>query len=149
MKKLTLDLISKITFSSSNSISYQIFIDDLIEEKFPREKEPLPHNSLKSMIQIGKWKKDKSNLGFRDYKKIDGTPNVTLLFVITVTIANHSILGVVIDDGISRDLMYIGTFMKLGLQMQYLKSSECKSMLSLNYSSICLCGRMDLPVSLR
>lgn len=101
------------------------------------------------MIQIGKWKKDRSNLGFRDYKKIDGTPNVTLLFFITVTITNHSILGVVIDDGISCDLMYIGTFMKLGLQIEYLKSSECKSLLSLNYSSICLCGRMNLPVSLR
>lgn len=52
-------------------------------------------------------------LGFRDHEKVDGVPNAKLPLVITATIMNHSVSGILIDDGSSSDIMYLGIFRRL------------------------------------
>lgn len=71
---------------------------------------------------------------FWDHEKVDGTPNAAYPPIVTSTISNHLVLGILIDDGSSCDQMYLRIFMKLVLHIQDLKSYEGRSLLALNGS---------------
>lgn len=62
-------------------------------------------------------------------------------------IENHSVSGIIVNNGSSCDLMYISAFTVLGLRKQDLKVCGGKSFLVLNDSSTRPCGALDLPVS--
>lgn len=55
-------------------------------------------------------------LGFHHHKKVDGIPNVEFSLVIIVTIVNHTILGLIVDDKSAYNLIYWKSFKKLGLR---------------------------------
>lgn len=48
-------------------------------------------------------------------EKINGVPNVELLLVITVTATDHTVIGFLVDDGSSCNVLYPDALEKLGL----------------------------------
>lgn len=124
MKKSTLDLISLMSFCPSNIGPSQIVID-LISQRLHEKKEL----SLSRGMKTEKRRKDRPLLGFRDHKKVDGTPNITfMMMVVTATIAHHSVAEIPIDDKNFCDLMHLKIFRKLGLHIQDLKFLTFKVM---------------------
>lgn len=124
MEGETSDLVSKSTLESSYSRPPSIFVVDAIGGDQLRNEECPPQISLKSTSLIDRWNSDMSNLGFKNHEKVDGTPNPTLPLIITTTIDNHYVLGILVDDESSCNLIFLVIFMKLGLSKKDLKSCE-------------------------
>lgn len=86
-------------------------------------------------------------LGFQDHGKMDETSNVTLPLIGTDIITNHSMEGILVDDGSSCKLVYLIIFRKLELHIQDLKPCEGRGLIEYNESLTQLCRTVDLPVS--
>lgn len=86
-------------------------------------------------------------IGFQDHGKMDETSNVTLPLIGTDIITNHSVEGILVDDGSSCKLMYLIIFRKLELHIQDLKPCEGMGLIEYNESLTQLCRTVDLPVS--
>lgn len=78
---------------------------------------------------------------------MDETPKATLSLVVTTTMVNHSVLGILIDDRSSCNLMYLKIFKELMLHLQDLKPYEGRSLLAFNNFSTQPCGEMNLSIS--
>lgn len=72
---------------------------------------------------------------------------MTLPLVVTTTIVDNLVSGILIDDEKSYDQLYIEIFKKLGLHDQDLKSYEGGSLLAFNESSTLLYGTIELLIS--
>lgn len=75
------------------------------------------------------------------------TQNVTLSLIVTVTIVNHFVSWILIDDESSCNY-YFRIFIELGLRKQYMRLCEGQSLVMFNDSSFCLCGHVYLSISL-
>lgn len=105
-------------------------------------------NSLKPPTRVHKQNKDMHILWFQGHK-VNIIPNVALPPVVTttITINNHSVWRILIDDKNSCDLMYLRVFTRLGLRMKCLKAREGGNLQAFNDSSTRLCLSINLPVS--
>lgn len=87
------------------------------------------------MVSV-KREEDIHILGFRDREKVDRVPSVTLSLVITTTILNYSVSGILVEDHRSScDIMYHNIFRRLGLPVWDLTPYEGGSLMTFNESS--------------
>lgn len=120
---------------SSNSKPRSIFVVDAVSGKLTRKEESLSQISLKPTSQIEMRKNNMSIFGFQYHNKVDGIPNITLPLIITTTIVNHFISGMLMDDEGSFNLIYVRVFTELGLSKQDLEPCESQSLIAYNDSS--------------
>lgn len=88
-------------------------------------------------------------LGFQGTEKVDGTPNLKFLVVVIVTLTNHLVLGILIDDESCCDVIYIRICMKIGLRDRNLTLYEGLDLLALNDSFTLPCGIIGLLISFK
>lgn len=122
---------------------------DAVGGKLTKKEESLSQISLKSTSQIEMRKNNMSIFGFQDHNKVDEIPNVTLPLIITTTIVNHFISGMLMDDESSFNLIYLRVFTELGLSKQDIEPCEIQSLIAYNDSSTRPYGQIDLLVCLR
>jgi hypothetical protein len=72
-------------------------------------------------------------LGFGYQELVDGFPNKELPLIIGVTISNHELSRILIDEGSSFNIMYKELFSKLKLKKEYML--YCNTQTHLSYIS--------------
>lgn len=72
-----------------------------------------------------------------------------LPLIITVSVVDHAIFDILVDDGSACNIPYVETFVKLGLHQQDIDPSDDKSLLVFNDSTTHPCGVADLSLSLK
>ena len=70
--------------------------------------------------------------------------NPTLPLIITATIVNHYVKGILVDDRSSCNLIYFKILTELGLRKQELRLCYAQILLAFNDSSTLMCGQTFL-----
>lgn len=69
---------------------------------------------------VPEGKPERTIHGFKDNKKVGGFPNEIFTLVITPTMSNFDVLRILIDVGVSCDIMYTKLLKKLGSKIERL-----------------------------
>lgn len=85
-------------------------------------------------------------LEFLDHEKVSEVPNMELLLVIMIIVANHTITWFLLDGGSSCNVLYTDTLEQLRLHKLDLSPSKGGSILTFNDFVTCPCGMTDLSL---